>query len=395
MTDSPDLSRRNLLKLAGSAATTAAGAALASAAISHSASANEAATPTATPAADKPKQFRIGVISSNIHGKSQPRNGHTWMFAQYLHPNVNFDAYQKHHPPGAESFKKVYRNPNYHLDLLPFPDTVISHYYDSDPTHSTAFAECFPGVQVATNLEKMVSECDAIWLGDASGVGDDHFDLVAPGLAKGLPTFCDKPIGGTVAGTRKILDFAKQHKAPIMSGSIFNFEQGMQQAKRLRDSGEHGAIEHVSARLFSRYSFDAWMIYGQHPAWTIMSLMGAGIDAVSLYEYKDTCHAQITYADRYPCHIWYGQPFEWFEYDRTDVYFKKKLISYTPSIMGDFAYGHHYQMCHLAAGFRQMLRTGQEPNTHQEILEVTAVVHAGAKSLKEQSRLVKLSEVLG
>lgn len=389
MSDSPDLSRRNLLKLAGTAATTAAGAAIASVANSNSDQGEEAA------AEGKPKQFRVGVISANIHGKSQPRNGHTWAFAQYLHPNVDFDAYKKHHPPGYESFVKTYRNPKYNFDLLPFPDTVISHYYDSDPTHSQAFAECYPGVQVATNLEQMVNECDAIWLGDASGYGDDHFDLVAPGLAKGLPTFCDKPIGGTVAGTKKILDFAKEHNALLMSGSIFNYEFGMEQAKRQRDTGEHGEIEHVSARLMSRYALDGWMIYGQHPVWTVMSLMGPGVDAVSMYEYKDTCHAQITYADRYPCHVWYGQPYEWFEYDRTDIYFKKKLMSYTPSIFGDFAYGHNYQMFRMAATFRQMLLTGKEPNTPQEILEVTAVVHAAAKSLKEQSRLVKLSEVMG
>jgi hypothetical protein len=41
-----------------------------------------------------------------------------------------------------------------------------------------------------------------------------------------------------------------------------------------------------------------------------------------------------------------------------------------------------------------MLRTGKEPNPHEEILEVTAVVHAAAKSLGEKSRLVELAEVL-
>jgi hypothetical protein len=42
-----------------------------------------------------------------------------------------------------------------------------------------------------------------------------------------------------------------------------------------------------------------------------------------------------------------------------------------------------------------MLLTRQEPAPHSQILEVTAVIHAAAKSLKEQSRLVKLAEVLG
>ena len=248
---------------------------------------------------------------------------------------------------------------------------------------------------VADSVEKMAAEVDAIWLGDASGKGEDHFDLVAPGLSRGLPTFCDKPIGGTVEGTKKILALAREHKAPIMSTSIFRYEWGMEAALRMRESGDFGPLEHVSARLMSRYTLPGWMIYGQHPVWTVVSLMGAGVDAVSLYEYKDTCHGLVSYADRYPCHVWFGQPYEHFEYDRTDVYFKKKLYSYTPSIEGIFELGHHYQMLRMAATFRKMLLTGVEPVPHQEILEVTAVVHAGAKSLSEKSRLVKLEEVLG
>lgn len=340
------------------------------------------------------KTFRIGVVSAAILGKPQTRNGHTWHFAQYLHPHCDFDALQKHYPQVVDGWRKVYRNSELDFDLLPLPDTKITHYYDADPSVSGPFTEVFPGVKVATSLEKMVEEVDAIWMGDASGKGEDHFDLVAPGLEKGLPTFCDKPIGGTVAGTKKILDFARQHNAPLMSGSIFNYEWGMEAAKWMRDSGEFGEIEHVSARLHSRYHLDGWMIYGQHPVWTVMSLMGAGVDAVSMVEHKDTSHALLTYEDRYPCHVWYGQPFEKFEYNRTDVYFKKKLYTFTPSIEGDFNIGHKYEMVRLAATFRDMLHSRKEPNSHQEILEVTAIVHAAAKSLQERSRLVQLAEVM-
>ena len=347
-------------------------------------------------AAEAPrKTFRIGMISATIKGKSQPRNGHNWHFGQYLHPTCNLDALKKHYEYGYRLFSKFLRNPQFNFDLLPFPDTQITHYYDAaDQAGSVAFSEVFPGVKVATNLEQMVQEVDAIWLGDASGVGDDHFDLVAPGLAKGLPTFCDKPIGGTVAGTKKFLDFARQHQTPLMSSSAWRYEWGMEGALRMRDSGEFGALEHVSARLFSRYSLDGWMIYGQHPVWAVMTLMGAGVDAVSMYEYKDTCHTLITYPDRYPCHCWFGQPYEKFEYDRTDLYFKKKLHNFTPSIEGSFDYGYHYMMFRLAATFRQMLLTGKEPVPHQEILEVTAIVQAAAKSLADRSRLVKLAEVM-
>jgi hypothetical protein len=48
----------------------------------------------------------------------------------------------------------------------------------------------------------------------------------------------------------------------------------------------------------------------------------------------------------------------------------------------------------MANAFRQMIRTGQEPVPHREILEVTAILHAGVKSLQEKSRLVALGEIL-
>ena len=351
-----------------------------------------AAAASADAAADK--VYRIGVVSASIHGNPQPRNGHTWHFAQYLHPTIDFDAFQKLYPPQYPSFKNILRNPRLNFDLLPFPDTKITHYYDADPKVAADFAAVFPGVQVATSLDEMVKEVDAVWMGDASGFGEDHFDLVAPGLAKGLPTFCDKPIGGTVAGTRQILEFAREHKAPIMSSSLFRHEYGMEAALRKRDSGEFGPIEYVSAALHSRYAFNGWMIYGQHPVWTVMTLLGPGVDAVSLYEYTDTCHGMITYKDRYPAHVWYGQPYEKFEYCRTDVHFRKKFYQFTPSIEGSFDVGHHYEMFRMADAFRGMVKTGVEPVPHQEILEVTAIIHAGAKSLQERSRLVELAEVM-
>jgi len=341
------------------------------------------------------KIYRIGVISATIRGKPQPRNGHTWHFAQYLHPTVNIDTYCKLVDPGsAEFFRKYVRNPKYTFDQLPFPDTKITHYYDADPLIAAKFTEAFPGVQVAKSVEEMVDQVDAIWLGDASGFGDDHFALVEPGLKKGLPTFCDKPIGETVAGTRKILEFAKANNAPIMSSSLFRHEFGMEAALRKRDAAEFGTIQYVIASVQGGYSESGWMVYGQHPVWTVMTLMGPGADAVSMYARENTCHALVTYKDRMPAEIWFGRPNSKWEYCHTEVHFQKAKFEFTASIEGDFWYGHHYEMFRMAATFREMVKTRKEPIPHAEILEVTAIVHAAAKSQKDKSRLVHLSEVL-
>ncbi|MFM8271853.1 MAG: Gfo/Idh/MocA family protein [Gemmata sp.] len=349
----------------------------------------------AQPAKPQPnKGYRIGVISAAIKGKPQPRNGHTWHFAQYLHPECDLAAVKKYLDPGsAEFFRKYVRNPKFNFDQLPFPDTRITHYYDADASVIPPYLEAFPGVRAAKSLEEMADNVDAVWLGDASGYGEDHFDLVAPALKKGLPTFCDKPIGGSVAGTKKILEFARKHNAPIMSSSLFRHHQGMEAAVRKRDGEEFGPIKYVIAAVQGGYRPDGWLVYGQHPAWAAVTLLGAGATAVSMYAREDTCHALVTYPDRMPAELWFGRPNEQWEYNHTAVYFQKKKFEFTPSIEGDFWYGHHYEMFRMAATFREMVRTGKEPIPHAEIVAVTAIVHAAAKSLTEKSRLVELSEV--
>src|SRR5690349_21234016 len=65
------------------------------------------------------KTYRIGVLSAAIRGKPQPTNGHTWHFAQYLHPDCNLDAIKKYLDPGsAEYFRKMVRNPKFNWDVL-------------------------------------------------------------------------------------------------------------------------------------------------------------------------------------------------------------------------------------------------------------------------------------
>ncbi len=357
--------------------------------------ANAAETSPAVKSTDPNKVYRIGVISSRIRGKPQRLNGHTWHFAQYFHPECNLDAIKKYKDPGTvKLFHDYLRNPAMTFGRWPFGNTVISQYYEPDAESAKIFCEAFPGVRVAESLEKMAQEVDAIWLGDASGFGEDHFDLAAPGLAKGLPTFCDKPIGGSVAETRKILEFARQHKAPIMSSSLFRHQWGTEEALRMKASGEFGPLQYVIASQAGGYTTDGWVIYGQHPVWMVMTLCGPGVEAVNLYAYENTSHALITYRDRPPAEVWYGRPDVSGRYCSTAVHFSKKVYTYTPAIEDHYWLGHHYQMLNMADVFRKMVMTGVEPVPHQEILEVTAIIHAGVKSREDRSRLVQLAEVM-
>ena len=380
MSQQPSASRREFLAAAGAAGV----AALAARA--------PAAEPPVTPAN---KTWRIGVISSSIGGKAQKTNGHTYHFAQGFHPTVDLKAIEKHLSSGpVELFKSHFRNPKEDFAQLPFPDTRISGYYDADLDTAAKFSECFPGVPVARTLDELVRNSDAIWVGDASGRGEDHFELCAPGLEKGLPTFCDKPIGGTVAETRKILEFARKHNAPMMSSSLYRHQWGTEEALRMKRSGAFGALEYVIACTAGAWSLPGWFVYGQHPVWTCMTLCGPGVEAVSMYARENTCHTLITWPDRNPAEVWYGRPDAAPTYSSACAYFAKKTHEWTPAIDGNYWFGHHYQIARMAQMFLQMVKTRVEPVPHREILEVTAIIQAGAKSLQEKSRLVTLAEVM-
>ncbi|MFN0198923.1 MAG: Gfo/Idh/MocA family protein [Planctomycetaceae bacterium] len=339
------------------------------------------------------KRIRIGVISATIRGKTQKNNGHNWHFAHSFHPQVNLEATDKFLDPGSSrEFRVRFRNPKTNFDQIPFADTEIAYYYSNDKEEDARFCEAFPGVQPAESLEQMVKDVDAVWLGDASGYGDDHFDLVAPGLEKGLPTFCDKPIGGTVPLTRKILEFARAHQAPIMSSSLFRHQWGMETALRMRDSGEFGSLQYVIASLMGGFNHDSWFVYGQHPIWSVITLCGPGVKAVSSYVHQNTCHSLITYPDRMPAEVWYGRPDV--EYSDTQVTFEKKTYNFSSDIEDEWWLGHHYEIFRLGHTFREMIRTRIEPVPHEEILDVTAILYAAAKSWESQGRLVELAEVL-
>ena len=389
MTQPTPRSRRDFL------ATTATAAALASLAPPAVSALAAPTTTSPAPPAAAPKTWRIGIISAAIRGAPQKTNGHTWHFAHGFHPTIDLAVVEKHLSSGpVQLFKTHFRNPNEDFAQLPFPDTRIPAVFDADPASAAKFAEAFPGVQVARTLDELVRESDAIWLGDASGYGDDHFELIAPALEKGLPVFCDKPIGGTVALTRKILEFARKHNAPIMSSSLYRHQWGTEEALRMKRSNEFGPLQYVVASQGGGWTPGGWLVYGQHPTWMAVTLCGAGVEAVSMYAREATCHTLLTYADRMPAEVWYGRPDVTPTYCHTSAHFTKKTHSWTPAIDGNYWFGHHYQIFRLAQVFLGMVKTRIEPVPHQEILEVTAILHAGAKSMKERGRLVQLAEVM-
>lgn len=91
--------------------------------------------------------------------------------------------------------------------------------------------------------------------------------------------------------------------------TVFRHEFGMEEALRPRDAAQDGRLQYVIASLGGGFSPEGWLVYGQHPVWTVVTLLGPGVGAVNLYAREQSVHALITTR----CSTWLGLFVRWCE----------------------------------------------------------------------------------
>ena len=96
-----------------------------------------------------------------------------------------------------------------------------------------------------------------------------------------------------------------------------------------------------------------------------------------------------------PGEVWYSRPEILKFYFHTSASITKKTYAWTPSIEDNYWLGHHYQIFRMVDVFLDMVRTRVEPVPHQDILEITGIIHAAAKLLNEKIRLINLAVMMG
>ncbi len=353
------------------------------------------AEPKGGAAADK--VLRIGVVSASIRGKPQPRNGHTWHFAQYLHPTVNLDAIKKYLDPGsADDVPQVPAQPEVHLRPAALPRHEDHALLRRRPEGRRAVHRGVSrreGGEVAGG-DGRAGRCrlDGRRLGLRRGP-------LRPGRPRPARRGCRRSATSRSAapspGTRKILDFARQHKAPLMSSSLFRHEWGTEAALRKRDSGEFGPIQYVIASVQGGYS--PGRLDDLRPAPGLDGDDAAGARRRGGQHVRPREHLPrpghlhgphagrdlVRPAERGVRVLPHGGVLP--EEDATSTRRRSRATSGTATTTRCSAWPRRSA---------RWSRRGKEPIPHQEILEVTAIVHAAAKSLKEKSRLVELAEVM-
>ena len=95
------------------------------------------------------------------------------------------------------------------------------------------------GATAAGSIEEALDRVDAVVIAAAT---DAHAGLIRQALARGLPTFCEKPLAKDLADTLAVAGEIERSGIPFQLGFQRRFDAGYREARRLIDSGELGTL---------------------------------------------------------------------------------------------------------------------------------------------------------
>jgi myo-inositol 2-dehydrogenase/D-chiro-inositol 1-dehydrogenase len=127
-------------------------------------------------------------------------------------------------------------------DLTDVDEVVVA---DLDPAAAEAVAERL-GVGFAASPAALLAQgVDGFVIATAT---PGHAPMLRLGLEAGVPTFCEKPIAGTLEETMDLAKLVSQSSTPVHVGFQRRFDRGYQRAQRAVAAGELGFLHSIRAQ---------------------------------------------------------------------------------------------------------------------------------------------------
>lgn len=122
------------------------------------------------------------------------------------------------------------------LASLPGVDTLL--IADALPDRAAALAAQV-GANALPTVEALLDAADAVVI---AATTDAHAGLVRASIARGRPTYCEKPLADTLAGTIELAAEIEAAGVPFQLGFQRRFDAGYREARRMVASGELGTV---------------------------------------------------------------------------------------------------------------------------------------------------------
>ncbi|MFC1508861.1 Gfo/Idh/MocA family oxidoreductase [Candidatus Omnitrophota bacterium] len=282
-----------------------------------------------------------------------------------------------------------------------FPNTrmtgmLLTHMWDNNKDRVDSFCDMF-GTQPVQKYDDMVDKVDGVIISDMRN--SSYFpELAEPYLKAGVPILFNRPFTSSVGRVKRIIASSKKHGTPLMTASGWEYCKEVYAMKRKVEEWGPG-IKGVAALNSS-----AEVTHDVHGVWIICAAVGVGIESVSvsrhlksIYEHgSDTWSIQyIARGDNPPFYATLHNTQDHDSNSWVKIILDKGTFEQCLWYLGGNGEPRvQYYFLPPLLEFQRMIERGEMPQSHEHVLEKTAVFIAGFKShLDYGGKPVKLSEL--
>ena len=267
---------------------------------------------------------------------------------------------------------------------------VITHVWDIVEEHGKAFAEKFNVTRVE-RYDDMVGKVDAVMVCEVWSI--DHWpQLARPYLEAGMPVFFNRPFASSMKAAKELVAMSKANDAPICT--LSSWEYCFPAAAMRRNLLRLGDGKLPEIRGIVAYNASHDITHDIHGLWLILSCVGPGVESVSANIVGDTIYKTGTttwtlrFRERNDNPPFYACLVNTIDPDSNAWI---KIITDKGTVETSLLYLDSYDMRRMEyfntplIEFQKMVERGVMPQTHEHILDKTAVFLAGVKSVRERN----------
>jgi hypothetical protein len=262
---------------------------------------------------------------------------------------------------------------------------VFTHVWSVLPEMAEVFAKKFGVRNVVKRFDDMVGKVDGMFIDAFFGTPYNHH-LARPYIEAGIPTFINRPFSDNVRKAREIVELAKKYNTPVMTGSSF---EHLECTMCVRNRYPYKNVTEYDAYNATSDFYS----HGVHGLLFAYACVRGGMEAVSHRTdswIKGGGMTSVVYKDRG------NGPF----IGRIHDYSTENYLCAIKFKDSQQFYGFgpcnwdQYMWIHLLQRIQVMFETGSMPDTHDEIVEKTAMFVAAFRSItRENGNLVGLNDL--
>lgn len=217
---------------------------------------------------------------------------------------------------------------------------------------------------------------------DAVIVVDDgtryQYRWALPALAKGLPTFIDKPLAMTAGEARSVIEFAERHGAKMMSASSLRYVPDMQQLK-----ADAAGLQPIP--IATTICGNDLIYYGIHALEMAYEVLGSGAVSVVNVGKAGRALCRVRFENETDLMLMVGER----DYMRAGYQIALHGLNGWKTIVPNLDNLYVF----LMERFIAMVNGGESPVPPAEMHEVIAVLEAGKRSL-ETGQEIRVADVM-